>query len=64
MRGVFLLCGEEGDCDSCVERGALAEAFSGTSISEGIMYEIEDLKADSFLSKYLGTSLKASCTPI
>lgn len=61
MRGVFFFCGEEGDCDNCVERRVLVEAFLGTFILEGIMYEIEDLKVDFFLSKYLGIFLKVSC---
>ena len=65
LREVFLsFAGKErGNYESNIRKGELTEEFLGRSVLERMMYEIEALKVDSFLNKYLHTSWKAYMNP-
>lgn len=54
---------ERGNYESNMRKGDLSEEFLGRSVLERLMYEIEALKVDSFLNKYLHTSWKAYMNP-
>lgn len=65
LQEVFLsFVGKERDnYESNMRKGELSEEFLGRSVLERLTYEIEALKVDSFLNKYLHTSWKAYVNP-